>query len=396
MKRTMVEYRPYCLKSTDGNSDEYYRVIAGYADRWLEGAKCCLERPVNGFLAYLGEERSFAEAAFEMLSLGVLLREHGAEALEFPLAPAWMLARLVEAQDCLPLPSIEQPVKAVRGFIHGLASNGDTPDAAVDEMPFGEGAAAVVERLVSWLRAHGMTAQAERLEQWGGFIASLDKQLAEAMLACCLLLADDFASESAAVLGQYTGRVSDFISSVQGSARWRYDSGLITRTQVEYHLGMLGTEILSRAFRERFLAMPRKIVVVPDCLSARSPRVAPEGGPECQAERTSLGGRCTGCTPGCRVNGLTRLGEKHGFEVSILPDDMRGVGLDACSKLKGVGVVGVACALTNWDAGWQVTGSGVPAQGVLLDYPGCKNHWSEEGEPTEVNVKRVLEIAGGK
>ena len=74
------------------------------------------------FPGELGQERTFAEAAFEMLALGVLLREHGAQALGFPLAPAWVLARLVEAQDFLPLPSIEQPVKAIRGFVHGLAT----------------------------------------------------------------------------------------------------------------------------------------------------------------------------------------------------------------------------------------------------------------------------------
>lgn len=395
MNHTIPCCRPYSLKTPGGSSDEYYRVIAAFADRWLEGAGACLARPVSGFLAYLGQERSFAEAAFEMLALGVLLREHGAQALQFPLAPAWVLARLVEVQDCLPLPSIEQPVKAVRAFVRGLAAGDTVPDEAVDALPFGEGAAAVVERLVGWLRAQGDTAQADRLAQWAGFLSALEAQKAEAILACCLLLADDFAVESAAALGQYTAQVGQFLDEVQGSARWRYDTGLITRTRVEYHLGMLGTEILSRSFRERFLAMPRKIVVVPDCLCARSPRVSPEGGPECQAERTSLGGRCTGCTPGCRANGLTRLGEQRGFEVTILPDDMRGVGLAACSALEGVGVVGVACALTNWDAGWQVTGNGVPAQGVLLDYPGCKNHWSEEGTPTEVNVRRVLETVQG-
>ena len=60
---------------------------------------------------------------------------------------------------------------------------------------------------------------------------------------------------------------------------------------------MLGTEILSRAYRQRFLAMPRKIVVVPDCLCARSRRVAPEGSPDCQAERTALGGHSPAAPP---------------------------------------------------------------------------------------------------
>ncbi len=395
MKQKMPTTTPYLLRTPGGSSDEYYATIAAFADRWIEDACTCLDRPVNSFLAYLDQQRTFPEAAFEMLVLGVLLREHGAEALLYPLAPAWVLTRLVEAQCSLPLPAIEQPVKAVRGFVNGLVASPCLPAEAVDELPFGEGAAAVVARLVGWLRSQGQNGQADRLDQWAAFISALEEQEAEAILACCLLLADDFAAESAAVLGQYTAGVEKYIEGIPDGGRWRYDAELITRTPVEYHLGMLGTEILSRAYRDRFRAQPRKIVIVPDCLSARSERVAPEGTPECEAQRTDLGGRCVGCTPGCRVHILTNLGKRRGFEVYILPDEMRGIGLSACTQLQGVGVVGVACALTNWDAGWQVTGGGVPAQGVLLDYPGCKSHWSEQGKTTDVNITRVVEIASG-
>jgi hypothetical protein len=344
-----------------------------------------------------------------MLALGVLLREHGSQALAFPQASAWMLARLVETQDRLPLPVVEKPVKAMRGLLQGLATADPRPDdpaltKPVDELPFRDGAAGVVRRLVSWLEARGSTAQSARLAQWAEYLSGLDEQSAEAILARCLLLAEDFAADGQVVLGVYTRQVSEFVTCVNPGARWRYDAGLITRTPVEYHLGMLGTEILSRAYQARFQSMPRKIVVVPDCLCAHSRRVAApnaaatDGSPEtegkCQAERTELGGRCQGCTPGCKVNGLSRLGEKHGFEVYILPDEMRGIGLSACSQLRGVGVVGVSCALTNWDAGWQVTSSGVPAQGVLLDFAGCNSHWSEQGETTDVNVKKLLEMVG--
>ncbi|RPJ49316.1 MAG: DUF116 domain-containing protein [Chloroflexi bacterium] len=406
----MTGCRPYCLKSREGSSDEYYRVIAGFAGRWLDSVRGPLTKPVAHFQTYLSwqasqpgtdksaiYQRSFAEVAFELLALGVLLREHGGQALQFPQATAWVLTRLVETQDRLPLPVVEKPVKAARGLVQGLAGDAQRPDrfrGPVDELPFNAGAARVVLRLVRWLEAKGMPAQASRLEQWSEYLAGLDAQQAEAILARCLLLAEDFAADSQVVLGGYTQEVSQFITCAQSDARWRYDSGLVTRTQVEYHLGMLGTEILSRAYRARFQAAPRKLVVVPDCLCARSVRVTSAAGESCQAERTGLGGRCLGCTPACRVNGLAHLGEKHGFEVYILPDDMRGIGLSSCSQLQGVGVVGVSCALTNWDAGWQVTAGGIPAQGVLLDYAGCNSHWSEQGDTTDVNARKLLEVLG--
>jgi hypothetical protein len=402
--------RTYSLKGDASSSDAYYQTIARFTDDWLGRAERQLARPVQDFLnelqgaaaaeaaaweesAAARPERSFAEAAFEMLVLGVLLREHGAQALRLAPAPAWVLTRLIEAQDALPLPAVEKPVKAMRGMLQGLTAPLET-GADFEALAGDASAAEITARLLTWLRAAGQATQAEQLTAWQSYLTGLPPQSAEAVLARCLLLAEDFASESQAVLGQYTARVDEFERCTAGEARWRYDSPLITRTTVEYHLGMLGTEILTRAYRARFRAAPRKIVIVPDCLCAHSRRVAaatPDAA-TCQAVRTDLGGACRECTPGCRVCSLTRLGQQRGFEVYILPDDLRGMGLSACSRLEGVGVVGVACALTNWDAGWMVNAKGVACQGVLLDYAGCRSHWHPQGIATDVNLRKVLDL----
>jgi hypothetical protein len=408
---------PYSLKNDGGRSTGYYQAISDFADRWLATVEVSLARPVSIYLNWRGEQASddtekaprpalsFPEAAFEMLVLGVLLREHGAEALNLPSVQGWVLARLVEAQDRLPLPAIERPAKAIRGLIQGLAQVGVPQEQGpVDSLPFAEGAAPLVGRLVDWLEAGGMGAQAAHMAGWRDFLAGLPEQSAQAILARCLLLAEEFAGESQAALGTYTAGVEAFVASVEGGpdqpwargcrARWRYDAHLVTRTAVEYHLGMLGTELLTRAYRARYLAAPRKIVIVPDCLCARSRRSETGDETRCQAELTSLGYKCQGCTPGCRVLQITRLGQKRGFEAYILPDDLRGIGLGACSALDGAGVVGVSCALTNWDAGWMVNDAGVPAQGVLLDYAGCKRHWHAQGVTTEVNLEKLLAMVG--
>lgn len=402
----MEELNTYSLRANNGNSDEYYQTIAAFTDGWLAAARVQLAHPVESFMSYRTSAAEsnpggpalpgFDEAAFEMLVLGVQLRENGAQALQLAPAPTWVLARLVEAQDRLPIPAVDGTIKAMRAVIHGLAAGAEPAQEPVDELAYKDGPAGVVQRLVEWLRAHGSTAQARRMEDWAAYLATLDAQEAEAILARCLILAEDFSAESEPALGKYTEQVDDFVTCVQRDqgARWRYDTELITRTKVEYHLGMLGTEILTRAYRERYLATPRKIVVVPDCLCARSSRLMQQGPDTCQAEWTELGGHCQSCTPGCRVRALTRLGEQRGFEISILPDNLRGVGLGSCSRLSGVGVVGVSCALTNWDAGWLVNDAGVPAQGVLLDYAGCRNHWHEKGVSTDLNVKKLLETIG--
>ena len=109
---------------------------------------------------------------------------------------------------------------------------------------------------------------------------------------------------------------------------------------------------------------------------------------------TSLGGACCHCTPDCRVHQVTGVGEEQGFEVYILPDELRDLGVRACSSAGTMGVVGVSCALTNWHGGWQLQAAGVPAQGVLLDCAGCRRHWDEHGRPTGVNLGELQRVVG--
>ena len=107
---------------------------------------------------------------------------------------------------------------------------------------------------------------------------------------------------------------------------------------------------------------------------------------------TPFGAQCQHCTPTCRVHQITKLGEKRGFAVFIIPDELRVFG--AGSGLGDTGVVGVSCALTNWSGGWEADDMGIPAQGVLLDYVGCNYHWDEKGIPTDTNLRKLEEVVG--
>ena len=175
-----------------------------------------------------------------------------------------------------------------------------------------------------------------------------------------------------------------------GRARFRYDAELLTRSRLEYHLGLLGTEILNRVYRERFEAAEQKLVIVPPCL-----RTPPEG-MACQAEQTWLGARCRNCQPTCRVNQLTRLGQQQGFLVYCIPDDELAKVCVASGQAGGssLGVVGISCALTNWSAGWEAERLGLAAQGHLLDYAGCSQHWHSQGVPTDTNLRQLRALLG--
>lgn len=374
-----VSAMPYTLRAGAANSDAYYHTISAFADDWLLHAQDVAGDLVDDFQVFWqatgGSVRSFAERAFELLALGVLLREHGTEAASLPKWLAWTLNGLIEFQSRVVW--AERAIKPVRGFLIGIEKLVRRPQTA------GDG----IVQLVIWLRAHGERAQADRLSEWQSYFDELGPQRAQEIISRCLILADDFARESASRLGTYTEGVERFVLDASAKCRWRYDGALVSSSRLEYHLAMLGTEILSRAYREQFLACERRVVVLPDCMRRQ------QNG-RCKAVRTALGGACRYCTPDCRVHQVTRMGQKCGFEVYILPDELRDLGVQACSAAGKMGVVGVSCALTNWHGGWQLEAAGVPAQGVLLDYAGCKRHWDEHGLPTDVNLNKLREVVG--
>lgn len=372
----MTRIITYSLKADSQNSDEYYRTITSFADSWLTQATPQVLDLVNGFREYRqsrGEaDRSDSEYIFELLALGVYLRERGKEASHMPEWTGRLIGRLVSMQNRYP--QLEKLIKAVRGWLGWAANQAAGRKGSVDR----------VSHLKNWLKANDESVKAERFEGWRAYFESKGTSFTQTAISCCLKLAEEFAVTSLKVLGKYTENVEHFLETEAPKFRRRYDAHLLSHTQLEYHLGMIGTEILSRAYRERFLAAKHKMVIVPPCMCAPAEK--------CKAIETPFGAKCQSCTPGCRVNQITKLGEKRGFSVTMIPDDVKvfGSGKDT----GGVGLVGISCVLTNWNGGWDAGTAGIPAQGLLLDYVGCKIHWDKAGIPTDTNIKKLLEILG--
>jgi hypothetical protein len=373
MKRIIT----YSLRSGAADSDEYYRTVAAFADDWLARVKSGLTGLITGFRDHrreLGEpDRSPDECAFELLALGVLVHEHGRQAAHMVGWQVRFLWWLAQARERYPW--AEAFIKWLRGLISGIDAE---PGSEKNEED-------ILAQTIRWLKVNDESARERRLAQWEAYFRSNGALQTRQAVSRCLDLAEDFASTSRDVLGMYTGGVERFLSETAPRYRWRYDAGFISRTRLEYHLGMLGSEILNRAYRQRFLARRKKVVIVPPCMRAQPDE-------ECKALATSLGAKCQACTPTCRVHQVTKLGEKTGFEVFIIPDELHVFGSGTANQ--SLGLVGVSCVLTNWSGGWEADEMNVPAQGILLDYVGCKYHWDKKGFPTDTNLTKLLEVMG--
>jgi uncharacterized protein len=387
----MTEIITYSLYADEKRSDGYYRDISTFTDEVLRDVHAQASRPIAGLQAFLQEHqledvRSFDEYAFEFLMLGVFWNVHMPAALRLPRLPQRILANFGRwrKQSDFFKPGID----FLRGII-GTLYLADRNNGAILEP------AITIENLsllLGWLAAAGdFPEELGRLQLWGAHFESIPAQEAEETLKMAISLGTWFEARSQAVLGLYTPHVENFIHQEKPFYRWREDIIFCSRQRVEYHLAMVGTEILNRSLRGEFLASDRKVVLLPPCMKAK----LNDG---CEAVETPLGERCMACEPGCRVHQLTKLGEKHGFAVMVMAHDLDVFsGNEATSTPAGqTGVVGVSCPLTNVAGGWEMKKIGAPAQGILLDYCGCPWHWHEDGIATDINFKQVLKVLGIK
>jgi hypothetical protein len=198
-------------------------------------------------------------------------------------------------------------------------------------------------------------------------------------------LSDWFEEESLFCMGRFTPNVDAFVVKNRDSYKWREDQFSCLRSRAEYHLNMVGAEIMNRAFQMEFLAAERKTVLVPGCMRIRSAE-------ECEGVKTHDGVRCSSCEPKCNVNQLRLLGLKQNFDVCVMPHSTDLSRWAAKPGDPSSAVVGVACLSVLVQGGWELKRCNVPAQCVLLNQCGCKKHWDQVGFPTELDIRELKRI----
>ncbi len=364
----------YSLKADQPRSDAYYRDIAIFTGEVIEQAEKRVGPLVDRFQASAKEARTRAEFFYELLALGVFWQVYAARALQLSRPPQRLLSLLANARQRSP--ALKPIIDGLRGPLAALFLARNKRELSASAVP----TRSQLARLLDWMEAAGdFDQEVERLRVWLGV---LDEQ----QIAPVMAFAEWFTARSLEKLGCYTPNVETFLAETHPHYRWREDYIFCGRQRVEYHLGMVGTEILNRAFRNSFLTTQQKIVLVPPCMRARP-------ADECQARETPFGAQCAHCEPRCHVHQVTKLGEKHGFAVFMLPDELASFSPAGNSRLAEVGIVGVSCPLTNAQGGWKARKMGIPAQGLPLDYCGCSWHWHLDGGiPTTINFQELLRI----
>ena len=382
----MRAFPVYDLRLSDGFSDRYYADAARFTDLLLDEvemrAGVLLDRYRRHVQEYLRENpRSRGEYALDLLVLGMAFRRYldAAEsspgwAVELTREFLWLRRRSVALK---PFADLARAILNSLLLAPKMGSGIGTTPASLDKLP----------RLIEWLSASGeFTQEAMRLNNWRSCLATLAPTEAARWFQETLELFDWFERESNAALGAYTVGVSRFLDRNAPRHRWREDRILCCREAVEYHLAMVGAEIMNRGMQGQFQRTSRRVVLVPVCMQG-------EHAKECHARVIGFDRICIGCNSECNVNRVTRRMRALGATVYLVPHSSGfSQWLARWQGKTDVGVTAVACLANILSGGFEMRTRRIASQCVILDHPGCQKHWSPEGIPTDLNDERLVQI----
>lgn len=375
-----METITYSLLGDHPTSDQYYTQINAFTSEVVEKNNVQNSVYINQFIRYLADKNNEKLMpkeiiSFEFLMIGVLWNTYIDKSVELNQLSGYVLKKMVSLREKTRYKRVIDFFRGIFGTIFLLKQHQEK------EIMFSLNN---FKQLIHWLKASGeLTYEAERIETWEEFMTSLSKKKVEKLLVRASMIGHWFEEKSNNVIGTYTPNVNAFIRKNHKKMKWQEHRLFCTRSRVEYHLNMIGAEIMNRAFREDFLKTKEKRVLLPICMRAKSEA--------CKANKTQEGFKCTGCTHDCIVNHITLLGQQYGFKVLIIPHASTAFSKLAVEKGE-VGIVGIACVLNLISGGYKAKSLGFEPQCVLLDYCGCKKHWHEKGLQTCINLEGLRKI----
>ena len=379
----MGEIVTYSLQGGYHDSDKYYEVINSFTKEVVDKIHETGREILQGYRNYVEcckveAVRDVLEYELEFLMIGVLWNTYSLRAVALHQLPKNILVTLSRMRKKT---KVKKLVDRVRGgmstiFLHRVASCevGSTKENFL--------------KLIQWLEATGdFSQEVKRLSIWSGYFLQLSSGETKRIVNAATNLGMWFEARSKEVLGVYTEKVDSFLEKEERNYRWREDYISCGRKRVEYHINMVGAEMMNQAYRHSFLITKEKRLLLPGCMRAHWSK-------DCKAQYSPEGFVCTHCTKNCKVSQYTKLGEKEEFRVYIIPHESS-IGKSKQIGEQGIGIIGVACVLNLISGGLKAVELGFVPQCVLLDYCGCKAHWSTQGIVTDINKNRFLEIIRG-
>lgn len=373
-----MEAVTYSLYGDSMESDQYYKDISVFTDEVI--AKINEEKSIEEYNQFtLKNDMNPLETIvynLEFLMIGILWNVYSEKAVVLNKSGV----KIMEGLNNLKKRNnaIRSAADFFKGILNTMLLSKDTKtNIEINLEQF--------KNLVRWLKASGeFEHECKRIDGWLEFLKNKPALESKHVLLNAVQLADWFEKRSLAALGCYTCNVDKFIRDNKQKLKWKEDMIFCTRQRIEYHLNMVGAEIMNRAFRNSFLKAKDKRVLLPICMRLKQ-------GNQCRALKTENGYLCQGCSKDCQVNIITTMGKEYNFKVFIIPHASSAFVKKTTDK-NSIGIIGIACILNLISGGYKAKELGFEPQCVLLNYSGCAKHWHNPGIVTNIDIKRLKNI----
>lgn len=424
-----MEAITYSLTKGESNSDGYYRQVSLFTDKVLQQS-IPFNPLIEEFKAWLQhnrveEPRENEEYILELLSFGILWQTYGHIALSVKYAPFTFMSHLAEwrkkhqklkpyidslrgalvsiflfpravssqqsafsiqQSDTYPENNLNNLNNSTLSFRRGQGEVTSLRRGQGEVIPAPPPTLSQLNHVYKWFMATGeFREQALRFINWRRYWQQKTAAEIAAIFSDIEAFTFWFKENAVAELGSYTANVNAFLQQNGDKYRWREDRVQCMRGEFEYHLNMVGAELMNRALRSGFRKTLNKAVLMPGCM-----RKLPLTG--CKAVKVPGGLKCTGCEDDCHVNKIRQKGLKDNFTVYVIPHASDLTQWSPSKQQRSLGVVASACLTTLVEGGWELKRYEVPAQCVVLDFCGCKKHWHPDGIETELNLAELDRI----
>jgi hypothetical protein len=372
-------FPPYNLTNRNGNSDPFYLQLEKISNQVVKAGREHFQDDILNFrntrLSQDGvDKKSDNELLLEILMIGVFWNSYkGKWRWNIQLVtPVFNLLYKLRSTF------LKEKVDKFRGRLGSILLD-KTPKKNVRFDIDG------FNNLMDWLAATGdLKMEVNILKEWSKFLYFDIKRNSNHFLEDASDFAKWFADYSTSHLGNYTGNVSSFLQHNKKRYRGSEDQFFCSRSQVEYHMNMVGAQLMNESLQNEFLATKNKIMLLPTCMVKSS---------NCKAVVSGDKLQCSHCTPDCAVSKTTNEMRKAGVETVLIKHSSDfSKWLKPWANQTETGLIGTACVLNLLEGGYEMKQLGIPSQCVFLDYCGCKKHWDKNGVATQINIDRAKQL----
>ena len=377
-----MEEITYSLCKKNYNSNLFYEKLSSFTENIEKNIAYTSGEYIKDFMNFLDENhmeiiKTESEYYLEILTIGILWKNYINRAVNLKYIPKNILIILSSLRK---YERLKNNVDKKRGIMETVfLSREGNKKIELNIKNF--------EKLIGYLKATGdFKEEVKILKLWNRYFTNKGADKVRKIILSSLEIAEIFESKAKKELSSYTEKINDFLILADEKYKYREDYISCRKKEVEYHLNMVGAEIMNNSYREEFLRSKEKRLLLPSCMRSKNDD-------NCKALKTEEGYICAHCTKSCNVNKYDKLGKYYDFQVYIIPHESN-ITIKRKFEYGDIGIVGVACVLNLISGGFKARGLGFIPQCVFLDYCGCKSHWHESGIITDINEDKLLYTLG--